>query len=305
MDAKSMNRPKLLITGASGFTGQHACRHFLKAGFEITAAVRNNSLPNKDIHHIKYCDLTNKAEVTDLIKTAQPEYILHLAGHNHAGLSWIDPVASLEANTMSTAYLIEAARKENPSCKILVVGSTLQYNPSNISTLSHPYSLSKTLQILIAQGWAALYKMHIVIAKPANLIGPGLSNGVCSIFGKKIAQMENNLAERVLEVNNPKARRDFIDVRDAVNAYETLLLHGESGETYEITSGIIRSLEEIIEGFTSMTAVDFTVISTGNTSNENMLETVPEKLISLGWKPAISIESSLKDILDFYRTRKE
>ena len=38
-----MNRiPKLLITGASGFTGQHACEHFIKAGFNVTATTRNN-----------------------------------------------------------------------------------------------------------------------------------------------------------------------------------------------------------------------------------------------------------------------
>ena len=40
-----MNRiPKLLITGASGFTGQHACEHFVKAGFDVTAMTRNNAV---------------------------------------------------------------------------------------------------------------------------------------------------------------------------------------------------------------------------------------------------------------------
>lgn len=87
---------------------------------------------------------------------------------------------------MFTAYLLEAVRKENPSCKILVAGSALQYDPANISTLTHPYSLSKTYQIQIARGWAALYEMDIVIAKPSNLIGPGFSNGVCSILVKII-----------------------------------------------------------------------------------------------------------------------
>ena len=297
-------QPKLLITGASGFSGQHACNHFIKAGFDVTGVIRNSSFAHKELQ-MEVCDLTSKDEVNYLVKKVKPQYLLHLAGQNHVGQSWIDPIASLEANSVSTAYLLEAVRKESPSCKILVAGSALQYNPANISTLSHPYSLSKTLQIQIAQGWAALYNMHIVIAKPSNLIGPGFSNGVCSIFGQKIAQMEKNRAERVLEVNNPHAKRDFIDVRDAVSAYEILLLKGHSGETYEIASGTNRSLDEIIKGFKSMTAIDFVVKSKWNNTNEDLVEIFPEKLMNLGWKQAIPFESSLKDILHFYRNQKD
>ncbi|WP_454861362.1 GDP-mannose 4,6-dehydratase [Peribacillus frigoritolerans] len=49
----------------------------------------------------------------------KPDYLLHLAWQNHIGKSWIDPVSSLEANEMSTLYLIEALRQENPDCKFL------------------------------------------------------------------------------------------------------------------------------------------------------------------------------------------
>lgn len=293
-------QPKLLITGASGFTGQHACKHFLKAGFDVTAVIRNSSFANKEVH-IECCDLTNIDEVKNIVKKVKPHYLLHLAGQNHVGQSWIDPISSLEANSMSTAYLIDALRQENPACKILVAGSALQFNPANMSTLFHPYSLSKTLQVLIAQSWEILYNMHIVIAKPSNLIGPGFSNGVCAIFAQKIANMEKNKGEMVLEVNNPNAHRDFIDVRDAVSAFETLLTKGESGEIYEITSGKSRSLEEIINGLRSISNVEFEVKSQLIDQIEQPVDLMPVKLMKLGWKPAFSFESSLKDILNFYR----
>lgn len=293
---------KLLITGASGFTGQHACKHFVKAGFDVTAIINNNAYENKEVH-IECCNLTKKDEVNNLIKKVKPHYLLHLAGQNHVGQSWIDPISSLEANSLSTAYLIDALRQENPACKIVVAGSALQFNPTNMSTLIHPYSLSKTLQVLIAQSWGVLYNMHIVIAKPSNLIGPGFSNGVCSIFAKKIADMEVNKAEKVLEVNNPNSYRDFIDVRDAVSAYETLLIKGESGEVYEIASGKSRSLEEIINVLKSITAIEFEVKSQLINQIEKQVDKRPVKLMKLGWKQAISFESSLKDILNFYRRK--
>ncbi len=292
--------PKLLITGASGFTGQHACNHFVNAGFAVTAVSRKG-LGNGQVQ-IELCDLTNKESVGKLVKKVKPDYLLHLAGQNHVGTSWIDPVSSLEANAMSTLYLLEALRQENPDCKVVIVGSALQFDPQNISTLTHPYSLSKTLQVLIAQSWGVLYNMNIVIAKPSNLIGPGISNGVCSIFAKKIVDMEENNAEKVLEVNNLQAKRDFVDVRDAVRAYETLLTKGKSGEIYEIASGENRSLAEIINQFNSFTKVEFKVkIQTNKTIEEEHTEIDLCKINNVGWQPIMPFKTSILDTLNFYR----
>lgn len=298
-----MKKAKLLITGASGFSGRHACKHFLEAGFEVIAVTRR-VLSTEEGIHIEYCDLTNKDAVESLIKRTKPQYVLHLAGQTHAGDSWLNPISSLEINAMSTAYLIDALRKETPTCQIVIVGSTLQFDLTAISTLSHPYSLSKTLQVVIAQSWAALYNMHIIIAKPSNLIGPGFSKGVCSIFAQKVVEMEKQQAAKVLEVHNLNAQRDFLDVRDAVRAYEVLLTKGLPGEIYEVTSGKNCSLAEIIEVFKALTSIEMDVKSERSDPINQPMEMIPSKLINLGWKPRISLESSLRDILAFYR-RKE
>lgn len=295
--------PKLLITGASGFTGQHACSHFIKAGYEVTAVTRTD-LNNPEVL-VEQCDLTNEEAVRKLIKKVKPQYLLHLAGQNHVGHSWSEPISTLEANYNSTLNLIEALRLENPDCKTVIVGSALQFDPSNLSTLTHPYSFSKTLQVLVAQAWAKLYNLHIVIAKPSNLIGPGFSNGVCSIFAKRIIYMEENKRETVLNVNNLGAQRDFIDVRDAISAYEILLINGSSGEIYEISSGKSYSLKEVITRFQSLTSVDFQITSTESDFNEAKVKILPNKILNLGWKPTISIQSSLEDTLIFYRQNKK
>ncbi|MDV7767704.1 NAD-dependent epimerase/dehydratase family protein [Peribacillus sp. CSMR9] len=295
---------KLIITGANGFTGRHACAHFLKSGFDITAVSRKKLNIEGKIH-AESCDLTNGNDVNNLIKRTKPQYLLHLAGQNHVGESWLEPVSTLEANTMSTAYLIDAIRKQSPACKIVIVGSALQIDPISISSIPHPYSLSKTLQVLIAKSWAVLYNMDIIIAKPSNLIGPGLSNGVCSIFAKKIAEMEKMGTEKVLEVDNPNVQRDFLDVRDAVRAYDLLLRRGQSGETYDVASGTNRSLEDIIEGYRAVTTGEIKVNSQRNDLIENKMAINPIKLVNLGWKPSIPLESSLMDILSFHRELKE
>ncbi|MFE0565557.1 NAD-dependent epimerase/dehydratase family protein [Priestia megaterium] len=295
--------PKLLITGASGFTGKHACYYFSKAGFEVIAVTRTHSF-NEQIQ-TEHCDLTNKEAVRRMIKKIKPQFLLHLAGQNHVGQSWVDPVSSLEANFLSTLYLIEGLRHENPTCKIIVVGSALQFDPKDISTLKHPYSLSKTLQVLIAQSWEGLYDLPIVIAKPSNLIGPGTSNGVCSIFARKIVEMEVKNAEKVLEVSNLHAQRDFIDVRDAVSAYEILLTGGKSGEVYDISSGKSHSLKDVINMFRTLTTVEFDVKSSIESQVEKKVEIIPFKLAGLGWKPIVPFKSSLIDTLNFYRKNEK
>jgi len=292
-------KPKILITGANGFTGQHACEHFLRVGLDITAVTRNVNFNNQV--QIEHCDLTDKEAVRKLIQKVKPQYLLHLAGQNHVGSSWINPVTSIEANVMSTLYLIEAIRQEHLSCRVLVVGSALQFDPHNLSSLTHPYSLSKTLQVLIAQSWKVLYNIDVIIAQPSNLIGPGLSNGVCSIFAKKIVEMEEKKAEQVLEVNNLNIQRDFIDVRDVVTAYEILIKEGNSGEIYRICTGKSHSLQEIVNMFKSLTTVDFEIKSQKNNHLEQNLEIQPLELRELGWNPVIQLESSLNDILNFYR----
>lgn len=294
----------MLITGGSGFTGMHACRYFHNAGFEVTAVSRKNSC-SKDVDwYTEQCDLLERKDVNRLLRKLCPDYVLHLAAQNHVGKSWADPVLSVESNVLGTLYLLEALRQINPACKIIVLGSALQFNPNNISELPHPYSLSKSLQVLVAQAWETLFGMNIVIAKPSNLIGPGYSNGVCSVFAQKIVEMERKIGNNVLEVSNLNARRDFLDVRDAVRGYHFLFNYANAGEIYEIATGNTLSLEEVINKFKLYSNAEFT-ISSKEVCEEDIVRGCPDKIIKLGWQPLISYDESLSCILNFYRKLNE
>ncbi|USK46564.1 NAD-dependent epimerase/dehydratase family protein [Cytobacillus oceanisediminis] len=300
MDERQVSgNSKILITGASGYTGLHSCRYFASAGYEVVAVTRRDIA----IDGVKeeQCDLTIKESVLNLIKKVKPQFLLHLAGQNHVGESWEDPIMTIETNVLSTLYLLDALQKECPKSKSVIVGSALEIDPSNISAITHPYSLSKTLQVLAARAWAELYGLSIVIAQPTNLIGPGKSNGVCSVFAKKIAEMESQPAEHILEVNNREAQRDFLDVRDAVRAYEVLLRKGVSKEIYPISSGKSRSLEEIAKTFKTMTPINYKIRSSGKIIKEEKVKISSEKITNLGWKPKYSIYTSLEDSLIYFK----
>ena len=115
--------------------------------------------------------------------------------------------------------------------------------------------------------------------------------------------MEDNKTENVLEVNNLKAQRDFVDVRDAVRAYEIILTKGESGEIYEIASGKSCSLYDIITNYKLLTYVNFEIKSSDDQKEEKVAIQLA-KVMNLGWSANIPLTSSLEHILNYYRQNK-
>jgi GDP-4-dehydro-6-deoxy-D-mannose reductase len=292
-------RKSILITGAGGFTGLHACRYFRQAGFEVIAVTRSK---HPDSFYVKEypCDLTDASAVATLIQAVQPQYLLHLAGQNHVGKSWEEPLTSMENNAFATLYLLEALRKFCPGCKSIIVGSALQFDLNDMTSLKHPYALSKTSQVLFAQAWAQLYQLPIIIASPSNLIGPGHSTGVCSLLAAQIIASEH-CEQITLHVPNSLVRRDFLDVRDAVRAYAILLEKGVYGESYEVRSGHSKSLEEIINCFQTLVKTNIEVVT--DKQEESFIEILPTKLNQLLWEPTIPLQDSLSDILSYHRNQ--
>ena len=124
----------------------------------------------------------------------------------------------------------------------------------------HPYSLSKTMQIAAALSWHSLYGMDIIVADPSNLIGPGPSTGLGTLLARYAAACEKAHAlgepmPPVFKLSSATEERDFLDVRDAMRAYELLLTRGVSGSRYAMASGVMRPLGELAGVYRHLAAV--------------------------------------------------
>lgn len=304
----------ILITGASGFTGAHACTYFAGLGMEVAAIIRNKgqtgiAVPSAS-SRIKYysCNLLDSAELAVLTRKVSPDYVLHLGGKNSVPESWQRPIYYIESNVMAALYLLEALR-DLPHCRILIAGSRLSFNLSKGTGAPHPYSLSKGLQKIAVQSWQELFQQDLMIAEPSNLIGPGHSTGFCSLLGRHIVIQELGKGQSPFQVSSRSHRRDFLDVRDAVEAYSILLVCGMSGGVYPICSGVERSLQEVTEGFQSLTQHTIPIEwgddrSAGSRSPGLSPHLPADFLHSSGWQPRIPLSVSLSDILQYYRERK-
>lgn len=332
-----MSRQRLVITGAGGFSGEHACRYFSANGWEVTAVLRQQAtaLPPKWLNQVavvEYCDLASREETEALIQRVHPEYVLHLAGMNAVGTSWSDPIEAMQSNVMGTLHLLEAVRRQTqgshegrgdrsidsgaslarlesdeavPTCRVLVIGSMLSFKlPFNLeaSVPPHPYSLSKTIQTLLVQSWASLYGLNVIAAEPANLIGPGQSTGLCTLLAQYTAESERRADNgmqppKPFRLSSRTEQRDLLDVRDAIRAYEQLLKLGEQGRVYPVTSGVMRSLGELVDLFNRLGRVPLQW-EIGESQAASPIPEQSESIRQLGWSPHIVLEQSLLDALN-------
>ncbi|WP_311079671.1 NAD-dependent epimerase/dehydratase family protein [Paenibacillus polymyxa] len=320
-------RPVIVITGAAGYTGMHACRHFAKLGWEVAALTRtaasvselillahddeNNSpeAENRSCITPYVCDLLDKKRLGEVIRQIAPDYVLHLGGKNSVPESWQSPLLYMESNVLSTLYLLDVLRPF-PKARIVVAGSRLKtalqapYHPT------HPYSLSKSLQEAVALSWGALFEQSVMLAEPCNLIGPGPSTGFCALLAGYIVQKERMEGQSVTEtapfrVSSRHAQRDFLDVRDAVRAYGVLLEQGVPGQVYSVCTGRIVELGNIVERMVALAKTSIP-IQWGDVTESASTEAYRAKeLEDMGWKPTIQLAQSLEDMIQYRRAGKE
>ncbi len=286
-------KKRIVITGAAGFTGIHACQHFVDKGYEVIGISRS-SVSNVKVCSVT-CDLLDKEKVCEIFNTFKPHFCLHLAGVNSVPRSWNDPVSTIEANVLGTLYLLEAIRKAVPACRTVIVSSAL-------SGIHHPYGVSKKHQEELVTEWALLFDLQVMVAKPCNLIGPGRSPGFVSFLANRIIQMESSVNHSSISISHLENEREFLDVRDAICAYEILMKAGSKNITYEIGSGKMTTLLEIADIFQTLTKEKFTIIETNDYPDKSPILMNSKQIQDLQWKKVYPLEMSIKQILSFYRS---
>jgi len=303
-----MTQGTILITGAGGFTGGHACKRFAASGWEVVAVTSSGGSGGADdaagASFVKRCDLTDGEAVARLMRAISPDAVLHLAGRNAVDRSWREPASTLAANLMSTAHLLEGARGL-VDCRVLVVGSMLRTGSDDPASEPHPYGFSKALQVAAARAWHRWYGSRVMIAEPSNLVGPGPSGGLCGKLVRwTVAAEEAEGDLRPFVLSSLGEARDFMDVRDAVAAYEAVLLSGEPGRSYAVESGAFRTLADVKRVFDEEAAVALPWEIGDNARIDRPAPRDTTAIRTLGWGPEIDFRRSIRDALEDERDRR-
>jgi GDP-4-dehydro-6-deoxy-D-mannose reductase len=309
-----MNR--CLITGCGGFIGSYLASLLLEKGDVVYGTVHQHTgkLDNlRDRITILQCDISDTKSVADVVTEVKPDWVFHLAAQSLILPSWQDPEKTIKANTLGTLYLLDNIRKAKIDPLIQIIGSSAEYGFAGKGEQpikedgkfkpSSPYGVSKVAQDMLAYLYWHAYGMKIIRVRPFYITGPGKTSDACSDFARGIVEVEKGQADTLI-TGNLEATRDIVDVGDCVRAMWFLMVHGVPGEAYNICSGIGYKMRDVLDKLLSMSPKKIKVSQSPEKmrpSDDSILVGDNSKLCKSGWKPQIPIETTLSDILDYWR----
>jgi len=298
---------RILITGAYSLTGIHLVS-LLKEEIPSSEVFLSDIPSGKKtapLHsgRILPADARKINDFASLVTRTQPEAILHVAGLNYG-----DARTLIEVNLLGTLELLSAAATLTPKPVVLLIGSAAQYGLSlDSKNLIKEYDCTRPLNHYGCQEALGLMflrtdSLDVRFTRTFNLVGPGMNEQ--SILGKVLAGIRQCRASglsHTMTVGSLSAYRDFIDVRDAVKLYKSILLHGKAGEVYNVGSGSTHLVRDVVYELIALSKVPLQIQETSFSSRNHASKggaADMQKTLKLlpGFKP-IPFSKSLKDML--------
>jgi GDPmannose 4,6-dehydratase/GDP-4-dehydro-6-deoxy-D-mannose reductase len=316
---------RILITGITGMVGSHLADYILEnhPEHEIYGLVRWRS-PMDNVRHlgsqVSYVrgDLRDLASLIEAMRSSKPDWIFHLAAQSFVPFSYIAPAETLETNIIGTTNLLDAMRITGSKAKIHVCSSSEVYGQvrkgevpikeSNPFRPSSPYAVSKVGQDMIALQYFTSYKIKTIRTRMFTHTGPRRGDVFAeSAFAKQIAEIEAGVGSNPVKVGNLDSVRTLADVRDAVRAYWLLLEKCPPGEVYNIGGDHSMTIGDVLEMLKGMSTckIDHVVDPALLRASDVTLQ-IPDSSrfrAVTGWKPRISTEKTLGDLLNYHRER--
>jgi GDP-4-dehydro-6-deoxy-D-mannose reductase len=295
----------ILVTGARGFAGSHLVEHLQKRGIAVTGWSRQD------------VDLLDRDAVSRAIGELKPAVVYHCAGVAHVGQSFDNIGDTFAANVLGTQHLLEGLRTAGLRSRVLITGSSLVYRQSEAALTEDsaigpatPYAVSKLAQEMLGRRGIDEDGQDIVFSRSFNHTGPRQDPSFAApSFARQIALIEKGCAAPEIAVGNLDAARDLHDVRDTVRAYVMILEKGATGRIYNVCAGQTYKIRDVLDRLVAMSRVPVTVrVDPGRyrpSDNPILLGDRNRIERELGWRPEIPLGQTLRDLLDFWRTKSE
>lgn len=243
--AAGLGGVRVLVTGSRGFTGVHLVAELKAAGWEVIGTgPERDSVASDDF---VAADLTCAEQARELVQTVQPDAVVHLAAISFVGHG--EAEAFYRVNLVATRHLLAALAdlKRAPKGVVLASSANVYGNQTggklSEATTPNPandYAVSKLAMEYMARLW--FDRLPITITRPFNYTGPGQAT---HFLLPKIVDHFRRRADEI-ELGNLDVWRDFSDVRAVARAYRGILEKRPAGEVFNICSGRLFSLREVL-----------------------------------------------------------
>ena len=242
---------RILVTGATGFTGGHLSRHLAARDYSVRALVRRT--PSDADPRIEYVngDIRDRSSLERA--AAGVDVVYHIAAiYRQAGLKDAEYRA---VNAEAVRTVIEAAGRAGARrvvhCSTVGVHGDVEHPPANEDAPLKPgdiYQVTKLEGERIALQASRDTGVEVVIARPTGIYGPG--------------------DRRLLKLFRGVARRKFVVLGDGQIYYHLTYIDdlvegfrlcgevaGAAGRTYILAGGEVTTLNELILRIASVASV--------------------------------------------------
>lgn len=316
--------PSVLLIGGGGFIGRHIAHTCLRNGARvrvvdvarpiISASPADGLAPDADVLIGDYADAVFLREALKDI-----DVVVHLAHDAMRMNVECDMPKEYERNILPATRLMEASIESGVKKFIFVSsGGTVYGNqPAGVpiveSVPMRPVSLYGTSKLCI-EHVASLYfcqrELPAIIVRPGNAYGPGQ----VPFRGQGLVPtaLASALAGKEVTIfGDGRAMRDYVHVRDIADAIARLVESGTPGEIYNIGTGIGVSVRELIDSHVipalHKAGFDINVTYTPPRRADveyNVLDSAHLRA-STGWKPTITLQQGIEEVLDWLRGREQ
>lgn len=318
---------KVLVTGGAGFIGSHLCRKLLASGYGVTCldnlltgSSKNieQMLKDTNFNYIKH-DMTQPLHTLEK-QLAEVKYIFHLASpaspNHHSNLSYHAlPLDTMLVNTQGTLHLLELAEKNR--ARLLFASSSEVYG----DPLEHPqkesyrgnvsstgprsvYDEAKRFGETFVSYFRRERDVDGRIVRIFNTYGPGMLKDDMRMIIIFILQA---LTHKPITIfGNGEQTRSLCYVTDTVEGiYKLMFSEKAKNEIVNIGSEEEHTVLEYAQMIKKLTQSESEIIFSEALPEDDPLRRradITKAKLLLDWKPEVSLESGLQQMITYVRT---
>lgn len=251
-----------LICGISGQDGAYLAQLLLNKGYNVWGTSRDAQISNfgnlvrleiRDLVKLESMALTDFRSVLQVINKAQPDEIYNLAGQTSVGLSFEQPVETMESVTLGTLNLLEAIRFTGAKIKFYNAGSSECFGDTGDRAADEytpfrprsPYAVAKSAAFWEVANYREAYNLFACSGILFNHDSPlRPKRFVTQKIVATAAQIAQGKTEKLL-LGDISIQRDWGWASEYVQAMY-LMLQQEEPDDYAIATGETNKLENFV-----------------------------------------------------------
>lgn len=311
----------VLVTGGTGVIGAWLLKKLIELNINTTLLIWGDYenpelLQNETLSKTTnvYGSLTDINLLKSTLRDHKIDIVYHLGAQAIVETAFKDPFTTFESNIRGTYNLLEACHLSDQNIQALIVASSdkaygthqnLPYTETTSLNGIYPYEVSKSCTDLLARSYAITYSMPIAIARCGNVYGGADLNWNRIVPGtiRDLYYDRNPLIR-----SDGTHLRDYIYVKDIVNAYISLSLatlsglpHGEAfnfGNNSPVS--VLDLVKKICESMDKHHIKPIIENSAQGEIHSQYLDSTKANQL-LSWEPTYSLEQGLKETIDWYK----